>query len=120
MEHSPVIAIDFLAAALFLLIGVVIGYGLRNLRHLYELVMIEVEAHKQAHEEDAVYEPQIVDDSPLAVAQRKDVKMRKGEEEDDEDSQIVTTRSPQQKQAVADAERERKLDKWMPGAKRDA
>lgn len=108
------IVLGVLAAGCFLLAGFLIGYGFRQLKGLLIEYRDEARLRRLIDEDTS---SQVIDDSPVAIAQRKDAKMRKGEDDEDEDSQIVTTKSRKQKQADRTAEREKQLDKWMPDVK---
>lgn len=50
---------------------------------------------------------------------KKEERRRKGEEPDDSESQIVTVKTRAEREAEADAAKEGRLDKWMPGVKHD-
>lgn len=60
----------------------------------------------------------IVDSSPAHLKQKRDERLRKGEDPEPDDSAIVRTKSAQQRQMEVNASKEAKLDKWMPGVKR--
>lgn len=110
-----VAATGLLTFVLAYIAGFVVGYGFHQLRGLFLELQTEYRLRRLIDEDT---DSQVVDDSPIAVACRKDAKMRKGEDEDDEDSQIVTTKSANQKRLDSQSEADKKLDKWMPGVKR--
>lgn len=93
------------------MVGYICGFNAIRVNALFDALRnISRPSEKEIDTESA-----IVDDSPAARAERK----RKHTIADDEESQIVTTKSRVQRESESSAAREAKLDKWMPGVKND-
>lgn len=105
-----------LAIVLALGFGFIHGYSMRKLRELYTELKTDLEQRKAIEEQP---DSAVVDSSPKHLREKREERIRKGEDPvDEEDSQIITTKPPGQLAAETNNAKEAKLDKWMPGVKR--
>lgn len=96
-------------------LGFLLGFNHRKVIEWLAKLQWEVDQSKKTDEDDED-ESAIVDTSPGAVAERRQ-KRKEEPEDDDGESQIVTTKTPEQRALESTVEKEAKLDKWMPGVK---
>lgn len=116
MITLAIIALVIAALALCVVVFM-LGMIQANFRELRALIPKAV-AELAREEELADVKDQIVDSSPQHLRQKREERIRRGEDPEPAEGQIVRTRTPAQRQADADAAKEAKLDKWMPGVKR--
>lgn len=115
LEVIAVIVTAISGGLLIFLLGFVTGYGFRRLRNLLGELRHDLDDRRQIEETESA----VVDDSPKHLKAKYRARVDKGEDPiDDGESQIVNTKTPQQFKQEAEAAKEAKLDKWMPGIKR--
>jgi hypothetical protein len=102
------------AFCVMFVLGFTVGYSLRQLRNLLVDLRHDFDDRKEIEDTDTA----VIDSSPQHLREKREERIRKGEELDDEDSQIISTKTPQQLEAETERAKESKLDKWMPGVKR--
>lgn len=96
--------------------GLLNGYSVRHARELINELMEESKQTKAIEEQPG---SAVIDSSPKHLREKAEERYRKGEDvEDDDESQIITTKTEHQKEMEAEIAKESKLDKWMPNVKK--
>lgn len=99
-------------------VGFIVGYGFKYLKIMLLALQSDIEDHKAEHVEEERPESAIVDSSPQHLRAKAEERIQRGEDPiDDNESQIINTKTPQQIADEAAINREEKLDKWMPGVR---
>lgn len=87
-------------------------------QELKEALGEQYKDYQRQKEIEAEGESSIVHDDPAYLKQKREKRIRMGEDPEDGDSQIIKTKTPARRQEEAEAAKEERLDKWMPGVKR--
>lgn len=111
-----IIALTIAAAALCVVVYMLamIQGNFRELRALIPKAVAEL----AREEELAGVKDQIADSSPQHLRAKREERIRRGEDPEPADGQIVRTTTPARRQEREQAAKEARLDKWMPGVKR--
>lgn len=98
-----IVTLSVISYALILLFGLIVGYSFRDLKDRVQQLHEDNEARKAEEEDDT---PAVINTTPQSIER----KARAGKL-DDEDSAIVTVKSPKQIQEDQDRKLQEDLDK---------